>query len=78
MFRYLAIVWIACLAATGLQVEGADRVASGLVVLYDFEEGAGPTIRWAVDVKLPEFTPLAFDMKTAATFPFGFRLKLDR
>ena len=45
MFRYLAIVWIACLAATGLQVEGADRVASGLVVLYDFEEGAGPTIR---------------------------------
>ena len=45
MVRCLTFVWIACLAAAGLKVEAEDRVASGLIVLYDFEEGAGTTIR---------------------------------
>src|SRR5687768_8851362 len=45
MVRPLIFVWIACCSAAGLAVETKDRVASGLVVLYDFEEGSGTTIQ---------------------------------
>jgi hypothetical protein len=45
MVRQRIVLWIAWIAAiAGLPAEAADRVASGLVVLYDFEEGAGTTI----------------------------------
>src|SRR5688572_25023425 len=45
MSRHVTFVCIACLAVAALEVEAEDRVASGIVVLYDFEEGAGTTIR---------------------------------
>ena len=45
MVRSIAFICIACLAAAGLSVEAADRVSGGLIVLYDFEDGAGTTIR---------------------------------
>jgi hypothetical protein len=45
MARYLGLLFIACFAAAPQPVLAEERVTSGLLVLYDFEEGAGTTIR---------------------------------
>ena len=43
MARYIGS-WIVCVVVA-FTAQGEDRVTGGLVVLYDFEEGAGTTIR---------------------------------
>jgi hypothetical protein len=45
MFRRVVLILIAYLAAACVAVRAEERATSGLVVLYDFEEGAGTTIR---------------------------------
>ena len=45
MVRRVVLFGIAYLAAASVAVRAEERVTSGLVVLYDFEEGAGTTIR---------------------------------
>jgi hypothetical protein len=45
MARLVVLIGLAYLAAASIAVRAEERVTSGLVVLYDFEEGAGTTIR---------------------------------
>jgi hypothetical protein len=45
MARRVVFIGLAYLAAACIAVRAEERVTSGLVVLYDFEEGAGTTIR---------------------------------
>jgi mono/diheme cytochrome c family protein len=62
--------WLALLATAAVPALGEDRVTSGLVALYDFEEGAGTTIRdrasAAPPVDLRIETPRAVRWKTGA------------
>ena len=43
--RCFACLLLVCLAALVCSAQAEERVAAGLVVLYDFEDGAGTTIR---------------------------------
>jgi hypothetical protein len=45
MARLVVFIGLAYLAAACVAVRAEERVTSGVVVLYDFEEGAGTTIR---------------------------------
>src|SRR5687768_17052702 len=45
MVRYFGLLTIAFVVGAVFTVQAEERVTSGLVVLYDFEEGAGTTIR---------------------------------
>jgi hypothetical protein len=56
MARGVVLIGLAYLAAACVAVRADERVTRGLVVLYDFEEGAGTTIRDRASAAMARYT----------------------
>jgi hypothetical protein len=56
MARGVVFIGLAYLAAACVAVRAEERVTSGLVVLYDFEEGAGTTVRDCASGAMARYT----------------------
>jgi hypothetical protein len=56
MARRVVFIGLAYLAAASVAVRAEERLTGGLVVLYDFEEGAGTTIRDRASAAMARYT----------------------